>query len=84
MDRDGADLIETDISLAQRLVNDGEKALEMGASGDLGNDAAEAGVQIGLRGDDIGENARLVGEDGGGGFVTRTFNGEEVHTLNQS
>ena len=28
----------------------------MGAGGDLGHDAAEAGVQVGLRGDDVGQD----------------------------
>ena len=49
----------------------------MSAGGDFRHDAAETRVQIRLRGDDAGENPRLVGEDGGGGFVTGSFDGEK-------
>ena len=64
--------------LPQRLVDDGQQPLQVGAGRDLGHDAAEARVQVGLRGDDVGEDGRLVGEDGGGGFVAGGFDGEEV------
>ena len=37
------------------------------------------GVQVDLRGDDVGKDAQVVGEDGDGGFVTGGFDGEEVH-----
>ena len=69
-----ADLIEPDVRLAQRLVDDRQQPLQVGAGGDLRHDAAEAGVQVGLRGDDVGQDRRLVGEDGGGGLVAGGFN----------
>src|SRR5437870_1323051 len=47
--------------------------------GDFGNHTAETGVQVGLGGDNTGENLWLFGEDRGGGFVAGGFYGEEIH-----
>ena len=46
--------------------------------GDLRHHAAEARVQVGLRGDDVGENPWLIGEDGSGGFIAGCFQSEKV------
>ena len=78
MHGDAADVGEGDLRLAQGVIDDGEEPLEMGASGDLRDDAAESRVQVGLRGDDAREDARLISEDGGGGLVAGRFDGEEV------
>ena len=52
---------------------------ELASRRHLGHHASEACVQIGLRGDDTGENGRLLREDGGGGFITRGFDGQKIH-----
>ncbi len=82
VDGDAADVFEAYRRLLQRLVDDRQQTLQMGAGGDLRHDAAEAGVQIGLRGDDAGENHQLVGEDGRRRFVTGGFDGQEVQRTN--
>src|SRR4051794_5605949 len=48
---------------------------------DLGYNAAEAGMEVSLRGHNAGEDPRLLGEDSGRGFVTRGFDREEVHRV---
>ncbi len=59
VDRHAGDLVETDAGPPQRLVDDRQQSLQVGSGGHLRHDATEAGVQIGLRRDDIGENGRL-------------------------
>ena len=54
---------------------------QMGAGGDLGHDATEAGVQVGLRCDDAGQHGRLVGEDGSARLVAGGFNAQEMHAV---
>src|SRR5262249_33061610 len=49
VDGDAADVGQPEVGLAQGLVDDGEEARQVSAGGDLGNDPAEAGVQVGLR-----------------------------------
>ena len=49
-----------------------------GAGRHLRHHAAKARVQVGLRGDDAGQDGRLFGEDCGGRLVTRGFDGQEV------
>ncbi len=77
MHGDAADLIQTHAGLAQRFVDDRQQSLQMCPRRDLRHDAAEARVQIGLRRDDVGQDRRLVGEDGRGGFVAGGFDAEE-------
>src|SRR5262245_45123882 len=82
MHGDAADVSQRYLRLAQRLVDDRKEALEVRPRGHLRHDAAEAGVQVGLRRDDAGQHARLVGENGGGGLVATGFEGEEEgHSL---
>ena len=76
-----ADLVEPNPRLLQRLVDDGKQALQVSAGGDFRHDTAEAGVQVGLRRDHVGEHGRLLGEDGGRSFVTGRLDGEEVHGI---
>ena len=42
--------------VAERLADDGRDELEVAARGDLGHDAAVPRVQVGLRGDDVGQD----------------------------
>ena len=52
-DRDRVDVVERRSRLAERLAHDRDDELEMPPRRDLGDDAAVAGVQVGLRGDDV-------------------------------
>jgi hypothetical protein len=72
-----SELIEANCGLPQRFIDDWKKALQMSAGRDLRHHAAEAGVQVGLRRDHVGQHGRLVGEDGSGGFVAGGFDAEE-------
>ena len=62
--------------VVERRVDHRVDQLEVAARGDLGDDAAEAGVQLGLRGDDVAEHARAV-EDGGAGVVAGGLDRED-------
>ena len=57
---DGLDLVEGHPRLGQRRLDHRRGQLEVMARGDLGNDAAEARVRGGLRGDHVGEDPRAV------------------------
>ena len=63
-DRDRLDLVERHPGLLQRGADDRRRQLQVMARGDLGDDAAEARVGGGLRGDHVGEDPP-AGEDGG-------------------
>ncbi len=65
--------------LRERRGDDGDDELEVATTRDLGNDAAEAGVQIGLRGDDVGEDLAVAGDECGRGLVARRLEAED-HT----
>ncbi len=62
-------VIVAHVGLPHRLLNHGNDGLDVGAGSDLGKDAAVLGVQIHLRGDDVGEDAPPVLDHGGGRFV---------------
>ncbi len=65
----------------QRALDDEVGALGMGAGGDLGHDAAEAVVQVGLAEDGVREDAAgalaRAGDDGGRGLVAARFDAED-------
>ncbi len=50
----------------------------MGSGGDFRDDTAEAFVEFGLGGNDVGQHSQVAGDDCGGGFVAGGFDGEEV------
>ena len=54
------DVAERRARLAERLAHDRRDELEVAPRGDLGDDAAVAGVQLGLRGDDVREDLAVV------------------------
>src|SRR5207249_2555874 len=72
------------LRLAKGLLDRRQQALQVRTRGHFGNDAAKARMQVGLRGDHVGENFQLVRKDGNGGFITGGFDGEEMHVLNPS
>ena len=54
--RDRLDLVERGAGLGQRRLDHRHRQLEVVARGDLGDDAAEVRVRLGLRGDHVGED----------------------------
>ena len=82
---DGVEIVEAELGLGQRVLDQAVDALEMGARGDLRHDAAEAAVLGLLAVDDVGEDAahglapgrRL--DDGDGGLVAARFDAQDAH-----
>lgn len=60
-------------------MDDGEDGFEVGASGNFGNNTTVSGENVNLRDDDVAEDVDAVFDDGGGGFVARSFDGEDFH-----
>lgn len=80
-DGNGVNVGPIELSVSKGLVKDGVDGFDMGASGDLGNNATVGGMNIDLRNDDVGKNAVAIFDDGRCGFVTRTLNSKNAHTL---
>ena len=59
------------------FIDDGVEGFKVSAGGDFRDDAAEFGVEVDLRGDDIGEDVAAIAHDGGGGFITGGFDAED-------
>ena len=76
-DRDALDVRQLGARLAERLAEDRRHELEVPARRDLGDDAAVAGVQVGLRRDDVGADLAVVGDESRGGLVTRRLEPED-------
>ena len=76
-DGDGVEVVEGDVGLGEGGADDGDDGAEMLAAGQLGNDAAIAGVGGDLRGDDRGKCAGAALDDGGSGLVAGGFDGED-------
>ena len=74
--RDRLDLVERDARLGERGLDHRGGQLEVVAGGDLRDDAAEALVGGGLRGDHVGEDARAV-EDRRAGVVAGGLDRED-------
>ena len=53
VNRDAADVVQRNIGLLQRLVDNRQQVSQVSASGDLRHDAVKPGVQLVLRGDDV-------------------------------
>jgi hypothetical protein len=64
--------------LPQGLIDNWEQALEMSARRHLWDDAAEARMEVRLRGDHVGEDRQIIGEDRGGSLVTGGFERQKV------
>ncbi len=72
-DADELEPVERCVRVGERLADDGHHELEMPPRRDLGHDAAEARVQVGLRGDDVREDLAVTRYDGGRRFVARSL-----------
>ena len=66
---------------AQGGSGDGNQISQMFARGQFRHDAAVFGVQLDLRGNDIGQHP-AVAHNRGAGFVARGFKGKDGHWLN--
>jgi hypothetical protein len=87
-DGDGPEVGERDAGLGKGFVNDGKDLPDVGAGGDLWDYAAEAGMEVELGGDDVGEDARDAGALVAGtfkhrsaGFVAGGLEGEDEQAL---
>jgi hypothetical protein len=75
-DTDSLDVAELGVRVGERLPQRRQDQLEMVPGRDLRDDAAVRRVQLGLRGDDVGEHAAVPGDERGGGLVTRGLDPE--------
>jgi hypothetical protein len=72
-----ADFVEPDVGLLQRFIDYGQEFLQMRSCRHLRNDAAKPSMQIGLRGDHVGQDRRLVRENRRSRFIAGSFDGEK-------
>jgi len=70
-DRDGLEVVQAGLRPLERLADDRKHELEVPPRGDLGNDAAEARVQVRLRGRDRRPKLPVDGDERPGGLVAR-------------
>ena len=61
------------------LSDDGAKQRDVGPAGELGDDPAEAGVQVDLAAHDRGEHPPTVLDDSSSRLVTGRLDGEDLH-----
>ena len=82
---DRRELRIADIGLLHRAIDDAVEQVDMGARGDLRHHAAEAGVLVGLRAHDIGEDlaaaVALALDHGGCGFIAGGLDPQYQHRL---
>jgi hypothetical protein len=76
-DSDGIDHAQAKTGLREGLADHGDDGFDVGAAGNLGDDAGVLLVEGVLAGDDAGadEDARL--DDGGGGLIAGRFDAED-------
>jgi len=80
--RDRLDVLQRNARFRQRCLDHRHRQLQMVARSHLGDDAAEAGVRLVLRGDHVGEDARPV-DDGSAGVIAGGLD-RENHELSPS
>ena len=69
--------IASTVVAVERLVDHRRDQLEVAPRRDLGHDAAEARVQLGLRRDDVRDDLAVVGDDRRGGLVAARLDAED-------
>ena len=74
---DAVDVVERRARLGERLADDRRDELEVAARGNLGDDAAVARVQIGLRGDDARANLPVLRDERRRGLVATRLDPED-------
>ena len=75
---DAIEVVEPDTRVLERSSDDRRNELEVASRGDLGNDAAEPRVKLGLRGDDRRQHRAVARDDRGRGLVARGLDAEDV------
>ena len=65
--------------LLKGLIDDGLDGFQVGTSGDLWNNAAVGFKDVNLGDDDIAQNLPAVLNNGGGSFVARSLNPQNIH-----
>jgi hypothetical protein len=63
------EIVQRDFGFGEGTFEDGDDLQQVLARGDLGHDAAVAGVDGDLRGDDVRQHTLTVFDDGGGGLI---------------
>src|SRR5205823_11439717 len=76
----GVDVGQLEPRLDQRLGDDRVDQLEVGPAGDLGDDAAEAGVEVALAGHDRRPEVGAVVHHADRRLVARRLDPEDVHS----
>ena len=72
--------LERNLRLAHRFGDDAIKRFDVGAGGDLGDDAAEAGVEVALAGHDRRPEVGTVLHHADRRLVARRLDPEDVHS----
>jgi len=70
------------LGLSHRFLDDGDGGEEVLAGGNLGDDAAVSGMNVHLRGDDVGQDLPPVLDNGGCCFVAGGLDAKELHFSN--
>ena len=78
-DGDSIDVFNVEFCVTKGLINDGIDGLDMTASSDFWNNATVGRMNVNLGYDDVGQNMTAVFNDGGSGFVARTFDTQNTH-----
>ncbi len=78
--RDEVDVVERCAGIGERLANDRQHELEVPSRRDLGHDAPELRVEVGLRGDDVRADLAVVRDERRGGLVARGLEREDHAT----
>ena len=63
--------------ILERRIHDTHNHLDVFARGDLGHHAAEARMEVDLRGHDVGDKRAVAVDDGGRRLVAGRFDGED-------
>ncbi len=87
--RHGAQVVPGKVRVARALARlrqalDGNPAdgLDMLSAGNLGHHAAEARMEVDLRGNHVGDDGARLIDKGAGGFIARRFDGQDELALN--
>ena len=80
-DRDRLDVIEADLSLAERLLHHRRQVEEVLPGSDLGHHPSELRVLGDLGRDDVREDAPAVLDDGGRGLVAGCLDPQDEHAV---
>ncbi len=76
-DCDAIEVVECHTGFGECFAHDRRDELEMTPRGDLGNNAAERCVQLGLRRDDVALDLPVGCDDGCGGFVAARLDAKD-------